>query len=657
MNTGSRRICLGAGRVARMPSLTALVAGLVALLCGTPMHAADDTQLWGYTPADFSALQAHGFNQQNVFGAAVRLTVDDMFDGSLITGIDVPFNTEEAWEVTAFVASADDIDTPLTSTFSDDGTAVGYNTYTFSQPYRLQKGKDVYVGYTFRIISTATKQEKAPILTGGAAMPGGLMVYNKKEWTDYSAEGWGNSGLQVRLQGLVLPSDYAVMGKACDFSGAVNSSATCQVFLHGNSANAIHTLGYSVSLGGRTTQGTASVSVPAGLAQLATVSLAVPTPAEVGTYPVTVTLQTVNGQPVPPTSATATATLYTRLVPRYTVMEEQTGTGCMHCTRGWAGMEYMRDHYDRFIAISTHHYNAEDAMYNTGYPSIGLSSAPSCVIDRRTEAIDPLFGSNSQRYIIGDFEDCNALVPPVEVRVAGQLQPDGQSVEATASVDFLYPSPGCSVFYAITADGLTCPPDADERTRRMWMQANIFAQSETRDHFRGDGSNPLRNFYAEFAKGGQYGSTELYGLVFNDVMIGCSPPKESENYSAESSHKSADSFSYSADSKNHSAALPAEGKAGTTAQHACTVPVSCSPYCRAAIQYDRLNIVALVIDREGHVANAARARVEVPEGIGTVLTPSQPCPLTGSYGLDGRISRPAPATRTLHIINGKKILN
>ena len=425
---------------------------LVALLCSlciSSLRAADDTLLWGYTDNNFSALQGHGFSTQNVFGAAVLLTVDDKFDGATITGIDVPFSTEEAWEVTAFVASADDINTPLVSTFNDDGSSVGYNTYMFKEPYKLVKGKNVYVGYTFRIISTGTKQEKEPILTGGASQPGGLMVYNKKEWTDYSGEGWGNSGLQVRMKGAALPADYAVMGHIDDFGGGINTTATFPAIICGNSSTPVKQVGYKVDFGGKTTEGTADVNIATGFNQLQTINIVVPTPAEIGQYTATVTLTTVNGKPVSPTTAAATATLYTRIVPRYTVMEEKTGTGCMHCTRGWAGMEYMRNHYDRFIAISAHNYNDDDAMVNKNYPDIGLSGAPSCALDRRTGPIDPLYGSDTDALIIADFEACNAIVPEVEVRAAGTLQPDGTTVAVKANVDFLYDSPGYSVFYAL----------------------------------------------------------------------------------------------------------------------------------------------------------------------------------------------------------------
>ena len=607
---------------------------IAALLGSITAHAAGDTQLWGYVPNDFTALNGHGFSTQNMFGAAVRLTVDDMFDGSLITGIDVPFNTEEAWEVTAFVASADDIDTPLTSTFSDEGTVVGYNTYTFSQPYRLEKGKDVYVGYTFRIISTATKEEKAPILTGGVAKKGGLMVYNKKEWADYSAEGWGNSGLQVHIQGATLPPDNASIVNVFDFGGGINSSSTLQAVVSGNSANAIHTLGYSVSMGGQTTQGTANVNIAPGFNKQATIDIAVPTPAEVGTYPATVTLQTVNGQPVAPTSATATATIYIRQVPRYTVMEEHTGTGCQHCTRGWAGMEYMKTHFDRYIAISNHQHNQDDAMYNQNYPPLGLSAAPSCLIDRKTKSLDPLYGSDEEKFIIADFERWNAVMPEVEVHADGRLQPDGQSVEAVVDVDFLNHCPDCTVFYAITADGLTCPENPDAKTLHMWEQANVFAKMETRNHYRGDGSCEIRNLYAEFAEGGKYGSTKLTNLVFNDVLIGSS---------------------YSTAGGSATDALPAEGKAGTTARTARTVQITCNEYGRAALRYDQIYLVALVLDAKGQVANAARVKVQMPEGIGAVLDTSAGTLSTTQYELSGR-RLTAPHGQGIYIQNRKTYL-
>ncbi len=609
---------------------------LVALLCSlciSTLRAADDTLLWGYTDKNFQALEGHGFSTQSMFGAAVLLTVDDMFDGATITGIDVPFSTEEAWEVTAFVASADDINTPLVSTFNDAGSTVGYNTYMFKEPYKLEKGKNVYVGYTFRIISTGTKEEKNPILTAGTSQPGGLMVYNKKAWADYSGEGWGCSGLQVRMKGVTLPADNAVMGHVADFGGGINSTANISAVVCGNSGTPVKSVGYKVDFGGKTTEGTASVNIATGFNQLQTINITVPTPASIGKYTATVTLTSVNGKPVTPSSSTATGTIYTRVVPRYTVMEEHTGTGCQHCTRGWAGMEYMKTHYDNYIAISVHQHNQDDAMYNPNYPSLGLSAAPSCLIDRRTKSLDPLYGSDPDKWIIGDFETYNAIMPEVEVHVDGYLMPDRKTVVARASVDFLNDCPDCTMCYAITADGLTCPENPDEQTARMWRQANVFAKTETRNNFRGDGTCEIRNLYAEFAQGGIYGETYLPNLVFNDVMIGsCYSPQGGYDVKP----------------------LPADGKAGTTAENDCTMQITCNEYGYAALNFDQIYVVALVIDKEGHVANATRARIQDAEGVGSVLT--EPSTLNSQLStpcdLQGRRLPSAPAAG-LYIQNGK----
>ena len=142
----------------------------------------------------------------------------------------------------------------------------------------------------------------------------------------------------------------------------------------------------------------------------------------------------VNGNANQSQNATAKGTL--RVVPkmfnRGVVVEEFTGTGCGWCPRGLVGMEKAAAHYpDNFIGIAIHKFNASDPMFTSDYANVGLSSAPSCVINRNGRAIDPYYGSNKS--ILDDMAAAVKDVPMIGVDVNGVWNADSTVVTVNAN--------------------------------------------------------------------------------------------------------------------------------------------------------------------------------------------------------------------------------
>lgn len=63
----------------------------------------------------------------------------------------------------------------------------------------------------------------------------------------------------------------------------------------------------------------------------------------------------------------------------------------------------------------------------------------------------------------------------------------------------------------------------------------------------------------------------------------------------------------------------------------------------------------MVLDSNGHIANAAKAKVQIPEGIGTVLSDTSAASSSApAYDLQGRAA--TAASHGIVVKDGKKLL-
>lgn len=354
--------------------------------------------------------------------------------------------------------------------------------------------------------------------------------------------------------------------------------------------------------------------IPAGFGKTASFDVELTAPQRPGALPVIFSVDKINGTELAePVVTTFTQDVVTKIVPRYHVVEEFTGTGCGFCPLGWAGMEYTKENYsDKAGVIAIHQYNNTDPMYGTYYHTPDFAGAPSCMIDRFPEELNP-YAENMGQY----FQVLDQLIPEVDVKVwAAYTDETMTKVDAYASTEFLTDLDGSELVFVLTADGLT-------GTTSAWKQSNYLYQYAASQY-------PASA--KEFCKGGKYAQSSVT-LVFNDVMIGSSWP--------------------SATGANKVEPFPLTA-AGYKVGSSYTLSLPTKTALKNALQKEQIYVTAMVIKADGMIANAARCRVLTADeaaGISSVTTEAENAAL---YDLQGR--KVNAAAHGIFIQNGKKVI-
>lgn len=392
------------------------------------------------------------------------------------------------------------------------------------------------------------------------------------------------------------------------------------------SGKAVTSIDYTLTVNGEQTDKTAQVNIPAGFGVSAQFTVNYTAPDEVGECPVSVRINKVNGEENASTSNYKVwfLNVLSRQVPRYSVVEEFTGTGCPWCTRGWAGMEIVKKKMsDKAGVIAWHYYNSNDPMYYANYPfdALGFTGAPSCVVDRHGKPVDPYYADSDDdgEHITAYIEECNKVVPTVTVGLTAKFSADMKKVEATANTEFLTNLAGSTIAFAVTGDGITGSTTA-------WKQYNNYASYSAADM----GVSSSETELYQFCKGQSKGQSSV-SLVYDDVLLASSYSSTGGNL--------APKFSTT--------------KVGETATSTYNLTLPTKTTLKAALKYDQMYVTAIVLNPNGTVANAARCKVEMPEGIGTVLNDNDNHS-DNNYDLSGRMIN--AQSKGLMIQGGKKIL-
>ena len=277
-------------------------------------------------------------------------------------------------------------------------------------------------------------------------------------------------------------------------------------------------------------------------------------------------------------------------------------------------MDNLRKAYgDRFVGIGLHQYNSGDAMYiaKNAYASVSFNGAPSCRINRGAE-IDPYYGSSES--ILDDFAAEMAIPALAKVNVSGTADADLTTVEAKAEVEALLDNSKFTLEFVVIGDGLT-------GTSSAWNQSNYYYQYA---------ASQLPEDMAIFGKGGKYGKSSVTGWKFNDVAL-CSSYVNGSN-------KAPVLGTLNASEKKE-------------AEYTLTLPTK--TVLKNALQSDQLYVIALVVDQNKKIVNAAKTKIEVadPSGIETIETASSQ--VEGFYTLDGkRLSAPVKGMNVIKMSNG-----
>ena len=498
------------------------------------------------------------------------------------------------------------------------------NDVELTTPYVV--GSDgVYIGYALTITDASDGTTKFPVVTFDGQEANSLFVRTTattEKWSDLAEEGFGKLALKILIEGK-FSENSASPNTMQDLVLVKNGTGKSKLVLFNEGSAGINSIDYTI-----TTDGVAGaeqhldIDPPVKtMGAQCTINLPVAADAMIGITEKTITITKVNGKANESENKSATFKLTTvsKQVNRGVVVEENTGTGCGWCPRGWAGMKKMRDKFgENFVGIAIHQYNDTDPMYCQNYAKINFGGAPTCKIDRN-ETIDPFYGSEED--ICVDFKEALARIATVGVSVTGKLNADKIAVTATATIEPLV-SGTYEIAYALIGDGLT-------GTASVWKQMNSYYQYVA--------ANVDNDPYLSlFCKGGKYSSTKVT-LVYDDVML---------------------ASSYNLENANEAKIDPLQEGKVVTNTYTLTLPTK--PVLKEAIEkagYDKLAVIAMIIRKDGKIENAAKFYLSNdPAGVEGISESKSELKEVARYTIDSRrISTPQRGLNIVKMSDGSTV--
>lgn len=475
----------------------------------------------------------------------------------------------------------------------------------------------VYVGYSFTVSDVVYQADAYPILIAGTDQPNSLLIKTDNlvpEWSDMYGSDYGALYMQVLLEG-EFADNTATPSITGEYYAQLGGSTQVAVSLLNNGASPLTSIDYTI-----TTDGVAGaeqhleLESPIAFNNSGRATIEVAADAEAGSKTKTLTVTKVNGQAnnAPVTTSDFTLITLEKLIARNVAVEQFTGTGCGWCPRGHVGMAKMREAFgDRFIGIAIHQYSnqSSDAMYlaPSKYANHGLNGAPSCRLNRG-EAMDPYYGSGED--VLYDMQQALAVPALAEVSVSGVVDTNKTKIDAKATLTPLIAGNYTLEFVAV-ADGLT-------GTGAGWQQTNYYSTQYASQTGITKSSLPEDLQYL-------FDLRSTFTGTFNDVAIA-------------SSYVS---------SKNQVEKLTLTANEEQEVSYTITMPTYTK--LKNALKDDQIYVVALLVDAQGKIVQAAKQQVSIadPTGIEDVKSMADAQP-TDVYTLDGRKS--SNAQRGLQIV-------
>lgn len=597
------------------------IALLCLLLTSIAHISAQDLTLWGYSLSDEFGYSGYGSIQyyNPPLSAAIWVPGDGNLKGAKIHAINIPITSDDYTKISVWG----------TSSIQQYSTTIGpkvfekaYNGAVKSNAFlRIDLDQPVsipatgfFVGYTFTT-SFGYPFGRAEGYAAGSSWEFGW----GGRWYDVSDEGQGVVPIQLWVSDMKISgNDITIESVKCRKAES-GKEAVASVGLSSSSEDPVKSITYTINFSGKKETRTITLPKPIeeGLAKKATVKLGYKAPATNGQHAGTISITEVNGKPNLSKAEPFAFSVNTveEIIPRLTIVEEYTGTGCPNCPRGWLGMKHVKEEMaDHAAVISIHNYNLSDPMYCTEYAAPEFDGAPSCHIDRTAFNMDPYYG-NTRDNIYDLIDQYNDIAPLVKVGIEAQFTDASNSaITMTANTHFLTSSPGSQIAFVLTADELYS-------TSRQWGQSNNLSETDPQ------GMGEL----AMFCKDGEYGESLIF-IPYDDVLIGSSWTAEGAN--------TAPAFT--------SCALDAE-------EHiSMTLTPSLSAALKKVLHYDKIYATAIVFAADGKISNAARCRV-LPAGeytgIESLNLKHNSSPV---YDLQGRsISN---ALKGIYIQDGRKMI-
>ena len=536
---------------------------------------------WGYVSTG-EELNGVGVQAADTYHCAIFIPGDHAFaTGKTINAVRFGLAAPHATNAKVWVASElpVTVDASHTLRFVDvPDSKLGNEQIDIELPSPIEiPSSGIYVGYSFTITTASGNADKYPVFFCGEPAVNTLILKTNSampQWTDLVGYNFGRLFLQVLLEGTFAENNAT----AADFGpiyGAVGESATATIAVTNYSSTSLSSIDYTITSDGETSAELhADIATPITFNKTGKVNITIAGDATVGEKAKTLNITKVNGNANASADKAINFTINTlpELVERKVVVEEFTGTGCGWCPRGLIGMENLRNTYgDRFVGIGIHQYSSGDAMFiaTNAYAKLNFSGAPSCRINRGEE-LDPYYGRAYD--IREDFAAEMAIPALAKINVSGTIDEELKKVNAKAQVEALLDNSEYTLEFVVIGDGL-------KGTGSAWNQANSFIQysaSEAPDDL------------AIFCNGGKYGTNPIKGWSFNDVAL---------------------VSSYVSGSNKAPKLNVLNAGEQQEAEYTLTMPTKTS--LKTAVKDAELYIVALLVDKQKHIVNAAKAAITV----------------------------------------------
>lgn len=492
--------------------------------------------------------------------------------------------------------------------------AEGWLNVELPEPYTLT-AKGVYVGYSFTITSYNDEGGR-PIPYSQDRHADGFWFHGSKsaiKWMDYESRLQGVLPIYVTVEGDFHEYELSALRWATDYPYVQSDREfTLPLSVMNMGDKPVSEVSYTC-IGPNGSELTKTVRllnpIQPDIVNPKKLNVSIPALSELGVQEVSLRLDKVDGMPNASEYSQVTLSVESRaLVPETrVVLEEATGTWCSACPRGAVAIEVLSEQFgSRFIGVAYH--KGKDPMDTGCEPPADFTSFPSAVLNRG-EIIDPYYGDvkgqNKPLGILPLVEAALEMPAPAAIDVKSEwTDATRTTLRATATVAFTgeTSAEGHSVVFILRADGL-------KGEGKHWEQYNGLGH--------GDPSSVTDEYLRPMAERGN----PIKDMEYDHVALLCDAPSQAHP-------------------------LPASIQP--------TVPVSLtrefnpeeavSVYSQTKGQQlvhdkDKLSVVAILLDKQGGVVNAAQA----PAGsnsavsIASAILSDRPVIATEYYDLSGRL--------------------
>lgn len=459
-----------------------------------------------------------GTEKKEHYDLAVRIK-GESFAGAQVTGLKAYFPAQNYSGVTGWASSELKLESKKNAPDLCTRDAVVEDhmmTVVFDTPVEVPE-EGVYVGYSFTIDALEAEADSYPVPVTMGFSTDGFLIHTDRtflKWKDVSEYlGGAVLSLIVTMQGDFGEANVAISADREQFAPLDKQEWTMPANLTSTGSQPISSLELTLNAEGAETVVVTKEFSPALRPQFGTefpVEFSFPVNFSPGDHEASLTVSKVNGLENAAAGKSADFLLHAlaRLVTKRPLMEEYTGLWCSNCPRGYAAMEYMAKTYPEDFVGAVYHTglgaNEEMQVIPDEELPAYVYAIPDAWLDRSIN-LDPYFGTSGSGFgMPADWQAQREKFSPVEIATTGSLE-DGV-VAATATATFMYRTEAdCDIEFLLLADGLTSP---------SWRQRNSYYTD-----------NPAKYSLPElqaFCKGGEYGSNNVMGLVYNDVVIGTS---------------------------------------------------------------------------------------------------------------------------------------